>query len=171
MGRKALHTQDQVFEAADRLAASSREVTPTTLREALGGGSLTTIYRHLEAGEATRRAAPAPGGAAAAVVVRPRSTACRPVAPATSSPRGRERRAVSSARRGPRLRARARLFRESSRTSRRSPGCGGSADRGCARRRARIRRVPASSRRSALCRAAATEPARGLDARRKPRGR
>ncbi|MEP6879252.1 MAG: DNA-binding protein [Nitrosospira sp.] len=60
MGRKALHTQDQVFEAADRLAASSREVTPTTLREALGGGSLTTIYRHLEAWEATRKAVPAP---------------------------------------------------------------------------------------------------------------
>lgn len=60
MGRKALHTQDQVFEAADRLAASGREVTPTTLRDALGGGSLTTIYRHLEAWEATRKAVPAP---------------------------------------------------------------------------------------------------------------
>ena len=60
MGRKALHTQDQVFEAGDHLAASGREVTPTTLRDTLGGGSLTTIYRHLEAWEATRKAVPAP---------------------------------------------------------------------------------------------------------------
>ncbi|KWF77603.1 hypothetical protein WL93_26695 [Burkholderia diffusa] len=60
MGRKALHTQEQVFEAADRLAAGGQEVTPTTLREALGGGSLTTIYRHLEAWEAARKSAPAP---------------------------------------------------------------------------------------------------------------
>jgi len=31
-----------------------KEVTPTTLRQALGGGSLTTIYKHLEAWQATR---------------------------------------------------------------------------------------------------------------------
>lgn len=60
MGRKALHTQEQVFEAADRLVAIGKEVTPTTLREALGGGSLTTIYRHLEAWEDTRKVMPAP---------------------------------------------------------------------------------------------------------------
>ncbi|BCT69533.1 DNA-binding protein [Nitrosospira sp. NRS527] len=60
MGRKALHTQEQVFDAADQLAASGKEVTPTALREALGGGSLTTIYRHLEAWEETRKTLPAP---------------------------------------------------------------------------------------------------------------
>ncbi|SEP43906.1 DNA-binding protein [Nitrosovibrio sp. Nv6] len=60
MGRKALHTQEQVFDAADQLAAAGKEVTPTALREALGGGSLTTIYRHLEAWEDTRKSLPAP---------------------------------------------------------------------------------------------------------------
>lgn len=60
MGRNALHTQEQVFEAADRLAASGQEVTPTALRKELGGGSLTTIYRHLDAWGAARTAAPAP---------------------------------------------------------------------------------------------------------------
>lgn len=60
MGRKALHTQEQVLEAADRLAASRKEVTPTALREALGGGSLTTIYRHLAVWEDTRKTMPVP---------------------------------------------------------------------------------------------------------------
>ncbi|OAI16610.1 hypothetical protein A1507_11750 [Methylomonas koyamae] len=60
MGRKALHTQEQVFQAADELAASGIEVTPTTLRDALGGGSLTTIYKHIDAWQATRLTAPAP---------------------------------------------------------------------------------------------------------------
>lgn len=60
MGRKALHTQEQVFGAADRLAAGGQEVTPTSLREALGGGSLTTIYKHHEAWVASRAARPAP---------------------------------------------------------------------------------------------------------------
>jgi len=49
MGRKALHTQEEVFQAADALAANGKEVTPTTLRDALGGGSLTTIYKHIDA--------------------------------------------------------------------------------------------------------------------------
>lgn len=60
MGRKAMHTQEQVFEAADRLAATGREVTPASLREYLGGGSLTTIYKHHEAWAATRAAQAAP---------------------------------------------------------------------------------------------------------------
>lgn len=60
MGRKALHTQEQVLEAADQLAAAGKEVTPTALREALGGGSLTTIYRHLTVWEDTRKTMPAP---------------------------------------------------------------------------------------------------------------
>jgi len=60
MGRKALHTQEQVFQAADMLAANGIEVTPTALRDALGGGSLTTIYKHIDAWQETRRAAPSP---------------------------------------------------------------------------------------------------------------
>lgn len=60
MGRKAMHTQEQVFEAADRLAATGREVTPASLREYLGGGSLTTIYKHHEAWAAARAAQAAP---------------------------------------------------------------------------------------------------------------
>lgn len=60
MGRKAMHTQEQVFEAADRLAATGREVTAASLREYLGGGSLTTIYKHHEAWAAARAAQAAP---------------------------------------------------------------------------------------------------------------
>lgn len=60
MGRKAMHTQEQVFEAADRLAATGQEVTPASLREHLGGGSLTTIYKHHEAWTAARAAQTAP---------------------------------------------------------------------------------------------------------------
>ncbi len=55
MGRKALHTPEQVFQAAERLAAAGQAVSPTALREALGGGSLTTIYKHLAVWEATHQ--------------------------------------------------------------------------------------------------------------------
>ena len=64
MGRKALHTQEQVFKAADGLVAAGVEVTPTALRETLGGGSMTTIYKHLAAWEETRKATPAPAAIA-----------------------------------------------------------------------------------------------------------
>lgn len=60
MGRKALHTQEQVFQAADALAAAGKEVSATALRDALGGGSLTTIYKHFAGWEAARKTAPAP---------------------------------------------------------------------------------------------------------------
>lgn len=58
MGRKAMHTQEQVFEVADRMAASGQEVTPTALLQALGGGSLTTIYKHLDAWQVSKKDAP-----------------------------------------------------------------------------------------------------------------
>ena len=58
MGRKAKHTQEQVFEAADRLAASGQEVTATALLDELGGGSLTTIYKHLDVWTASKKTAP-----------------------------------------------------------------------------------------------------------------
>lgn len=60
MGRKAQHTQEQAFMTADELAAKGVEVTATTLRDALGGGSMTTIYKHLAAWEESRKTAPAP---------------------------------------------------------------------------------------------------------------
>lgn len=49
MGRRALFSQEEVFQTADRLAAEGKEVSATTLLAALGGGSLTTIYKHLTA--------------------------------------------------------------------------------------------------------------------------
>lgn len=58
MGRKAAHTKEQVFQAADRLAASGQEVTATLLRDELGGGSLTTIYKHLDEWSASKKSAP-----------------------------------------------------------------------------------------------------------------
>jgi DNA repair exonuclease SbcCD ATPase subunit len=58
MGRKAMHTQEQVFNAADQLVAAGQEVTPSTLRAALGGGSLTTIYKHLEAWQGMHKEIP-----------------------------------------------------------------------------------------------------------------
>lgn len=60
MGRKALHTQEQVFAAADQLAAEGRDVTASELLAALGGGSLTTIYKHLDAWETSRKDVPRP---------------------------------------------------------------------------------------------------------------
>jgi DNA repair ATPase RecN len=63
MGRKALFTQHQVFETADTLTAQGKEVTATSLLAALGGGSLTTIYRHLIAWQEARPAASTPPAA------------------------------------------------------------------------------------------------------------
>lgn len=60
MGRKALHTQDEVFAAADRMAASGEDVTASALLATLGGGSLTTIHKHLDVWEAARKDKPRP---------------------------------------------------------------------------------------------------------------
>ena len=54
MGRKALFTQEQVFETADKLAESGKEVSAKNLLAALGGGSLTKIYQHLAAWQECR---------------------------------------------------------------------------------------------------------------------
>lgn len=48
MGRKAFFTKEEIFQAADTLVAEGKEVTATTLLDILGGGSYTTIYRHLK---------------------------------------------------------------------------------------------------------------------------
>lgn len=60
MGRKALFTEKEVFEAADTLAATGKEVSASALLSVLGGGSLTTIYKHLDAWKQTRPALVAP---------------------------------------------------------------------------------------------------------------
>lgn len=56
MARRAVVDREEVFEAANRMAAEGREVTALTLLNALGGGSLTTIYKHLNAWNAERPA-------------------------------------------------------------------------------------------------------------------
>jgi len=61
MGRKALYNEQEVFQAADSLASEGREVTAMALLGALGGGSLTTIYKHLEAWRESRPAATGTG--------------------------------------------------------------------------------------------------------------
>lgn len=49
MGRKAKFTQEQVFAVADAMAAEGRDISPAELLSRLGGGSFTTLYRHLDA--------------------------------------------------------------------------------------------------------------------------
>ncbi|HEY9680634.1 MAG TPA: DNA-binding protein [Oculatellaceae cyanobacterium] len=52
--RRPVVSQEELFETANRLAAEGKPVTATTLLTALGGGSLTTIYKHLEAWKESR---------------------------------------------------------------------------------------------------------------------
>lgn len=60
MGRKAFFTKEEIFEAADTLVAEGKEVTATALLDILGGGSFTTIYRHLKAWQEKRPELAAP---------------------------------------------------------------------------------------------------------------
>lgn len=60
MARKPLHTQEEVFAVADRLAGEGREVVPSVLLRELGGGSLTTLYKHHEAWLEKRKAQAVP---------------------------------------------------------------------------------------------------------------
>jgi len=48
MARRQPVDADELFETANRLKAEGREVTALSLLDALGGGSLRTIYKHLE---------------------------------------------------------------------------------------------------------------------------
>ena len=59
MARAPTNTAAEVFAAAERLAAKGEEVTPTALREALGGGSFSTLIRHITAWKQARQVAPA----------------------------------------------------------------------------------------------------------------
>lgn len=47
MARRHPIDPDELFETANRLVAEGKEVTATALLDALGGGSLRTIYKYL----------------------------------------------------------------------------------------------------------------------------
>lgn len=50
---------EEVFRVADELVATGRQVTALVILDALGGGSLRTIYKHLTEWERQRKEAPA----------------------------------------------------------------------------------------------------------------
>lgn len=54
MARRRAIEPDELFETANRLVAEGKEVTATALLDALGGGSLRTIYKYLETWEQNR---------------------------------------------------------------------------------------------------------------------
>lgn len=54
MARRRAIEPDELFETANRLQAEGKEVTAVALLDALGGGSLRTIYKHLETWQAQR---------------------------------------------------------------------------------------------------------------------
>jgi chromosome segregation ATPase len=55
--RRPVVSQEELFETANRLQAEGKEVTAPALLTALGGGSLTTIYKHLAVWKESRPAA------------------------------------------------------------------------------------------------------------------
>lgn len=54
MARRRAIEADELFETANRLQAEGKDVTAVALLDALGGGSLRTIYKHLEAWQQRR---------------------------------------------------------------------------------------------------------------------
>lgn len=56
MARRRAIEADELFETASRMQAEGKDVTATGLLDALGGGSLRTIYKHLETWKAQRPA-------------------------------------------------------------------------------------------------------------------
>ena len=54
MARRQPIAPDELFETANRLKAEGKEVTALALLDALGGGSLSTIYKHLEVWQASK---------------------------------------------------------------------------------------------------------------------
>ena len=62
MVRRAVIDREELFETANTMAAEGKDVTALALLNALGGGSLTTIYKYLSDWEAGRpKTAPATG--------------------------------------------------------------------------------------------------------------
>ena len=56
MARRQAIEPEELFETANRMRAEGKEVTAMALLDALGGGSLSTIYKHLEVWQASRPA-------------------------------------------------------------------------------------------------------------------
>jgi chromosome segregation ATPase len=56
MGRKAFFTRDEVYQAADALAAQAEDVTVRALHAYLGGGSFSSIMKHFTDWKASRPA-------------------------------------------------------------------------------------------------------------------
>ena len=56
MARRRAIEADELFETASRLQAEGKDVTAVALLDALGGGSLRTIYKHLEVWQQRRPA-------------------------------------------------------------------------------------------------------------------
>lgn len=54
MGRKAFFTREQVYEAADALAAQGEDVTVRSLHAYLGGGSFSSVMKHFTDWKAAR---------------------------------------------------------------------------------------------------------------------
>src|SRR5208282_2370127 len=54
MARRAVIEREELFRAANDMAADGKPVTALTLLEALGGGSYRTIYKYLKDWEQTR---------------------------------------------------------------------------------------------------------------------
>lgn len=54
MARRRAIEADELFETANRLKAEGKDVTAVALLDALGGGSLRTIYKHLEVWQQSR---------------------------------------------------------------------------------------------------------------------
>ena len=54
MARRQAIDPEELFETANRMKAEGKEVTAMALLDALGGGSLSTIYKHLEVWQAAR---------------------------------------------------------------------------------------------------------------------
>ena len=54
MARRRAVEADEFFETANRLKAEGKDISATAMLDALGGGSLRTIYKHLETWQAQR---------------------------------------------------------------------------------------------------------------------
>lgn len=56
MARRHAIEPEELFETANRMQAEGKEVTAMALLDALGGGSLSTIYKHLQTWQASKPA-------------------------------------------------------------------------------------------------------------------
>ena len=62
MARRAVIDREELFETANTMAVEGKDVTALALLNALGGGSLTTIYKYLGEWESGRpKTTPAAG--------------------------------------------------------------------------------------------------------------